>query len=309
MNAAGRLRQRAPGAGPPRPALRCSSQPRGLLPSISASLNSVGCRPSRIASTMSGARQVSGGSRQTKAAAASFSSVESVIDFAFPLLIRRPPGTRLAAANRDQQTTWLARAAFHRRQRELEVKARAFLPQPGKLGHQRRVTPAAPVSDECAATRNEETSTRAAAPGGCRPPGRPPRSTPPGTDVETGLDRVPPEEAVIVADRAGRQQPVALRQAASRTAGSSVARARIPRMTGPRNPIPVSRLMDSAPDSVQRLRRRPATRWAPPGRPEPRPRTVARRAAGRAPATPRRGPRPPASPSASAGRSRRCDGR
>ena len=37
----------------------------GPFPSISASLSPFGCRPSRIASTMSGARQVSGSSRQT----------------------------------------------------------------------------------------------------------------------------------------------------------------------------------------------------------------------------------------------------
>ncbi len=43
----------------------CSCQPSGPFPSISASLSPFGCRPSRIASTMSGARQVSGRSRQT----------------------------------------------------------------------------------------------------------------------------------------------------------------------------------------------------------------------------------------------------
>src|SRR5690606_24414087 len=37
------------------PALRCSPQSIGPFPSISASLSPFGCRPSRIASTMSGA--------------------------------------------------------------------------------------------------------------------------------------------------------------------------------------------------------------------------------------------------------------
>jgi hypothetical protein len=43
----------------------CPSQARGTFPSTSASLSPFGCRPSRIASTMSGAKQVSGSSRQT----------------------------------------------------------------------------------------------------------------------------------------------------------------------------------------------------------------------------------------------------
>jgi Na+/H+ antiporter 1 len=47
--------------------VRCSFQFSGPFPSISASLSPFGCRPSRIASTMSGARQVSGRSRQTHA--------------------------------------------------------------------------------------------------------------------------------------------------------------------------------------------------------------------------------------------------
>jgi len=44
---------------------RCSPHPSGPFPSISPSLSPFGCRPSRIASTMSGARQVSGSRRQT----------------------------------------------------------------------------------------------------------------------------------------------------------------------------------------------------------------------------------------------------
>jgi hypothetical protein len=40
--------------------LRCSSHASGAFPSISASLSPFGCRPSRIASTMSDAKQVSG---------------------------------------------------------------------------------------------------------------------------------------------------------------------------------------------------------------------------------------------------------
>jgi hypothetical protein len=44
---------------------RCSSHATGPFPSISASFNPLGCRPSRIASTISGARQVSGRSRHT----------------------------------------------------------------------------------------------------------------------------------------------------------------------------------------------------------------------------------------------------
>jgi hypothetical protein len=39
---------------------RCSAHPSGPFPSISASLSPFGCRPSRMASTMSGARPVSG---------------------------------------------------------------------------------------------------------------------------------------------------------------------------------------------------------------------------------------------------------
>jgi hypothetical protein len=46
-------------------ALRCSVQISGPFPSISASRSPFGCRPSRIASTISGARQVRGRSRQT----------------------------------------------------------------------------------------------------------------------------------------------------------------------------------------------------------------------------------------------------
>jgi hypothetical protein len=44
---------------------RCSFQAGGPFPNTPASLSPLGCRPSRIASTMSGARQVSGSSRQT----------------------------------------------------------------------------------------------------------------------------------------------------------------------------------------------------------------------------------------------------
>jgi hypothetical protein len=61
-------------------ARRCSSHPSGPFPSISASRSSFGCRPSRIASTMSGAKQVSGSSRQTKAAVTPSCSARSVID-------------------------------------------------------------------------------------------------------------------------------------------------------------------------------------------------------------------------------------
>jgi hypothetical protein len=43
----------------------CSCHAIGPFPSISASLSPFGCRPSRIASTTSGATQVSGRSRQT----------------------------------------------------------------------------------------------------------------------------------------------------------------------------------------------------------------------------------------------------
>ena len=43
----------------------CSFQVSGPFPNISASLSPLGCRPSRIASTMSGAKQVSGRNRQT----------------------------------------------------------------------------------------------------------------------------------------------------------------------------------------------------------------------------------------------------
>jgi hypothetical protein len=46
-------------------ALRCSSQTSGPFPSISANRSPFGCRPSRMASTMSGAKQVSGRRRQT----------------------------------------------------------------------------------------------------------------------------------------------------------------------------------------------------------------------------------------------------
>jgi hypothetical protein len=46
-------------------ALRCSFQSSGPFPSISACLSPLGCRPSRIASAKSGAKQVSGRSRQT----------------------------------------------------------------------------------------------------------------------------------------------------------------------------------------------------------------------------------------------------
>jgi Trehalase len=46
-------------------AVRCSSQANGPFPSISDSVSPFGCRSSSIASTMSGARQVSGRSRQT----------------------------------------------------------------------------------------------------------------------------------------------------------------------------------------------------------------------------------------------------
>ena len=50
------------------------------FPSISASLSPFGCRPSRIASTMSGARQVSGRSRHTKGSVTPCCSARSVID-------------------------------------------------------------------------------------------------------------------------------------------------------------------------------------------------------------------------------------
>ena len=73
-------------------ALRCSSQPSGPFPNISASLSPFGCRPSTIASTMSGARQVSGSGRQTKATVTPSGSARSVIDFAFPHSIRRRQG-------------------------------------------------------------------------------------------------------------------------------------------------------------------------------------------------------------------------
>ena len=59
---------------------RCSPQPRGPFPSISANLSPFGCRPSRIASTMSGARQVSGRSRHTYALVTPSCSARSVID-------------------------------------------------------------------------------------------------------------------------------------------------------------------------------------------------------------------------------------
>ena len=65
---------------------RCSSHPIGPFPSISASLSPFGCRPSSIASTMSGARQESGRSRQTKAPSC---SARLVIELACPLSIRR----------------------------------------------------------------------------------------------------------------------------------------------------------------------------------------------------------------------------
>ena len=84
--AVGRLPEAAPSYAPNRPsrssrtcqpsdashtapkepqALRCSSHLSGPFPSISASLKPFGCRQSSIASTMSGARQVSGSNRQT----------------------------------------------------------------------------------------------------------------------------------------------------------------------------------------------------------------------------------------------------
>jgi hypothetical protein len=66
---------RPPGKEPRRAALReepqaprCSSQAAATEPSISASLSPFGCRPSRIASTMSGARHVRGRSRARSAA-------------------------------------------------------------------------------------------------------------------------------------------------------------------------------------------------------------------------------------------------
>jgi hypothetical protein len=45
--------------------LSAHPSPAAPFPSTSASRSSFGCRPSRIASTMSGARQVRGRSRQT----------------------------------------------------------------------------------------------------------------------------------------------------------------------------------------------------------------------------------------------------
>jgi hypothetical protein len=68
---------------------RCSSQFRGPFPSISASLSPFGCRPSRIASTMSGAKHVSGSNRQTYASVTPSCSARSAIDFARPLSIWR----------------------------------------------------------------------------------------------------------------------------------------------------------------------------------------------------------------------------
>jgi hypothetical protein len=45
--------------------VRCSFQASGPFPSTLASLIPFGCRPSKHASTMSGAKQVIGNSRQT----------------------------------------------------------------------------------------------------------------------------------------------------------------------------------------------------------------------------------------------------
>ena len=78
-----RVRGRAPQT------LRCSSQPSGPFLNISASLSPFACRPSRMASTISSARQVSEGSRQTKATVTPSCSAMSVIDLAFPPSIRR----------------------------------------------------------------------------------------------------------------------------------------------------------------------------------------------------------------------------
>jgi len=69
--------------------VRCSLHAVALEPSISASRSPFGCRPSRIASTMSGAKQVSGRSRQTKATVTRSCSAKSVIDRACPLSILR----------------------------------------------------------------------------------------------------------------------------------------------------------------------------------------------------------------------------
>ena len=124
-----------------------------------------------LASTISGARRVSGRSRQTWRR---WRLLLGEVGDRLRLPRSRSAGAR-DPARRGQSRSANHRAGqsrLHRRQRELEVKARAFLPQTGKLGHQRRVTPAAPVSGECAATRNEEAPTRAAAPGGCRSPAR-----------------------------------------------------------------------------------------------------------------------------------------
>ena len=77
---------------------RCSSQPSAPFPGISTSLSPFGCRPSRMAATMSGATQVSGTRRRCRRPSRSTCSARLVIDFARPLSIRRRQrcaGTRL----------------------------------------------------------------------------------------------------------------------------------------------------------------------------------------------------------------------